>query len=92
MISESFQTGELSSDLDCQKEKLKQKDSCDSSNKAESSGVLSPIAMRYWNYCTGRGGEDQTPSSQSRGRAQWRVSSIHSESAIPSPDTRPAQR
>ena len=69
MISESFQAGELSSDLDCQNstnEKLKQKkekqellSSSSSSSNQEPSGVTSPIAMRYWNYCTGRGEDSQ---------------------------------
>ena len=68
MISESFQAGELSSDLDSQNstnEKLKQKEkqellsSSGSSSNQETSAVTSPIAMRYWNYCTGRGEDSQ---------------------------------
>merc|ERR1712110_984726 len=83
------QAGELSSDQDCQlstkqKSEEKQKaeflpssDSSDCKDK-ERSAVASPIALRYWNYCTNRSEEDQR-----RGRPQWKVSSILSDSAIP---------
>jgi len=88
-------TGELLSDGDCHnstKEKLqlqeKPKLSCSSGSRPNngpddsgSTSVTSPIAMRYWNYCTNR-----TDGDQPRGRVQWKVSSIHSDSMITRPE------
>ena len=73
VIWDCFQAGELLSDGDCHnstKEKLrkqeKQKLSCSSDfrpnnvpDEPRSTSVTSPIAMRYWNYCTNRSAGDQ---------------------------------
>ena len=116
MISECFQAGEFLSDGDCHnatKEKLRKQEkqellsSSDSGpnngpDDSRSTSVTSPIAMRYWNYCTNRSNVDQAGlvgsalSSQlmttvvlqpPRGRVQWKVSSIHSDSMISRPES-----